>query len=326
MIPGWVRPTRWVLIASGVSMALAALAEAATDDRYAAQIAIAALVTLACGAAAIAVREPDRSHSAPRLYASLMVTSVLAVVAGGLPFLFAGVFDRWDDAFIESISGFTTTGATMALAPESLGRGLLLWRAMSQWIGGAGVIVMIVLVFPTTGMGGLDVGGGVATRSARRIAARAGPALRRLLGLYAIVTVVVAASYRAAGMGAFDAATHGLTTSLDRRVLNASWLHWCLRLSGDRMGRDRRDALCRAEPAAGFPRRARPHTAADVVIDRVSVLRRNRRRLDRNDVVVGCWRSETVGLRRGERVEHDGLHQCRPDPVSSQGPRRCSSC
>ena len=326
MIPGWVRPTGWVLIASGASMALAALAEAATDDRYAAQIAIAALVTLACGAAAIAVREPDRSHSAPRLYASLMVTSVLAVVAGGLPFLFAGVFDRWDDAFIESISGFTTTGATMALAPESLGPGPtpLASNVAVDRRGGRHRHDRARVPDHGYGRPRRRRRGSDAFRPSHRGASRASVAPptgslcdchRRRGGL---VSRRRDGRLRRSHARAND--------SLDRRVLNASWLHWCLRLSGDRMGRDRRDALCRAEPAAGSPRRARPHTAADVVIDRVSVLRRNRRRLDRNDVVVGCWRSETVGLRRGERVEHDGATSAPTRPVSSQGPRRCSSC
>ena len=73
---------------------------------------------------------------------------------GALPFYWNGVFDQFVDAFFESVSGFTTTGASVMTDIEVVPKGILLWRSMIQWLGGMGIIVLSVAILPFLGVGG----------------------------------------------------------------------------------------------------------------------------------------------------------------------------
>ncbi|HSG80727.1 MAG TPA: potassium transporter TrkG, partial [Gemmatimonadota bacterium] len=79
-----------------------------------------------------------------------------AAIAGALPFWFAGAAGPLD-AFFESISGFTTTGASIFPDPGSLTKGLQFWRGLTQWMGGMGIIVLVVAVLPYLGVGGMQL-------------------------------------------------------------------------------------------------------------------------------------------------------------------------
>ena len=72
---------------------------------------------------------------------------------GALPFYWNGVFDQFVDAFFESVSGFTTTGASVMTDIEVVPKGILLWRSMIQWLGGMGIIVLSVAILPFLGVG-----------------------------------------------------------------------------------------------------------------------------------------------------------------------------
>jgi len=86
----------------------------------------------------------------------LLVASswILASLFGTFPYIFAGTFHTFIDAFFESVSGFTTTGATVLTSIEDQYRGILMWRSLSQWIGGMGIITLFVALFPLLGIGG----------------------------------------------------------------------------------------------------------------------------------------------------------------------------
>jgi trk system potassium uptake protein TrkH len=73
---------------------------------------------------------------------------ILISIFGAIPFMLSGVFDNFIDAFFESVSGFTTTGATVILSLESLSHGILFWRSLSHWLGGMGIIVMSIAILP----------------------------------------------------------------------------------------------------------------------------------------------------------------------------------
>ena len=79
------------------------------------------------------------------------------VLFSALPYLFSGLFDNPVDAFFESISGMTTTGATILNDIETMPKGLLFWRSLTQWIGGMGIIVLTVALFPLLGIGGIEL-------------------------------------------------------------------------------------------------------------------------------------------------------------------------
>jgi len=137
---------------------------------------------------------------------------VAIVLAGSLPFVFTGVAPTIPAAVFESTSGFTTTGATIYAVVEQLPRSILLWRSVTHWIGGMGIIVLGVAILPLLGVGGAqlfraEMPGIVTDRLTPRIATTA----RLLWGVYALLTAVLALGYLALGMTPFDAANHAMS-------------------------------------------------------------------------------------------------------------------
>lgn len=82
---------------------------------------------------------------------------ILASFFGSLPFIFSGSIPSWVEAFFETVSGFTTTGATIVDNVEALPKGILFWRSFTHWIGGMGILVFTVAILPTMGVGGFQI-------------------------------------------------------------------------------------------------------------------------------------------------------------------------
>ena len=136
-----------------------------------------------------------------------------ASLLGALPYLLAGEIPKVSDALFESASGITATGATVLTDIESLGRGVLFWRSLSQWLGGLGIIVLFVAVLSGLGAGArflyrLEVPGPSAEFTHPRVQETAGA----LWKVYLFLTLSVVGLYLVAGLGLYDALTHGLTT------------------------------------------------------------------------------------------------------------------
>lgn len=139
-------------------------------------------------------------------------------IIGTLPYLLTGTITELDKALFESVSGFTTTGATVLPASENsdvfaASEGVLFWRSMTQWLGGMGVIVLVIAVLPSVGGWGMGLlqaesPGPTGERLKPRIRSTA----RRLWGTYLLATGLVLIGYLFAGMGTYDALTHALTT------------------------------------------------------------------------------------------------------------------
>ncbi|MCB0967019.1 MAG: TrkH family potassium uptake protein [Ilumatobacter sp.] len=141
-----------------------------------------------------------------------MAWSVLAVV-GALPYVITGWIPAFDDALFESISGFTTTGATVLRPIEGTGPGVLFWRSVTQWMGGMGVIVLVVAVLPTVGSGGMSLLEAEAPGpTGERLTPRVRHTARRLWAVYVGFTVVLALAYIVAGMSLYDGVAHSFTT------------------------------------------------------------------------------------------------------------------
>jgi len=158
--------------------------------------------------------DPRHSTEPSRREALLaLVIGWLAVVAlGALPYLGAGALG-WLDALFESMSGFTTTGATTLRDFTSVGPVLFLWRALSQWLGGIGIIVLFVGLFPFLAVAGRDLFFAEAPGPTEE---RLTPRLRNtavaLLTVYSALTIAAIIAYRLAGMSPYDALAHALTT------------------------------------------------------------------------------------------------------------------
>ncbi|GIU92252.1 MAG: Trk system potassium transporter TrkH [Acidimicrobiia bacterium] len=132
---------------------------------------------------------------------------------GSLPYLFSGAIPSVTDAFFETVSGFTTTGASILADPGELPRGLLFWRATTQWLGGMGVIVLSVAILPLLGVGGVQLARAESPGpTPDRLTPRFQETARRLWLLYAALTALEALLLWAGDMDLFQAVTHSFTT------------------------------------------------------------------------------------------------------------------
>ncbi|MFW5680689.1 MAG: TrkH family potassium uptake protein [Pseudomonadota bacterium] len=143
------------------------------------------------------------------LTASVWVT---LTVFAALPFLFAGQQMSLADAVFEATSGITTTGATVMSGLDDAPPGLLLWRSLLQWLGGIGIIVMGVAVLPLLSVGGMQLFRTESSDRSDKILPRAGQLASAIGVIYFAFTFACGLAYWLAGMGAFDAMNHAMTT------------------------------------------------------------------------------------------------------------------
>lgn len=143
------------------------------------------------------------------------VTWVLFAVFGMLPFVFTGAIDNVTDAFFESMSGFTTTGATIMNNIDSQPHGILFWRSIIQWLGGLGIIVLFLAIIPAvnknsnkTSLFSAEASGLGVQKLHPKMAVTA----RRLWTIYIVLTIACIMAYWAGPMNLYDAVCHGLTT------------------------------------------------------------------------------------------------------------------
>ena len=138
---------------------------------------------------------------------------VLMSLSGMLPYLVHGCIPGLTDAFFETLSGYSTTGATILTDIESLPKDILLWRSLTQWIGGMGIVVLVVAVMPLIGTGGMQLflaeAPGISTDKLRP---RIKDTAKQLWYLYLGLTLTEAFLLFVAGMPPFDALNHALTT------------------------------------------------------------------------------------------------------------------
>ncbi|MDP6867937.1 MAG: potassium transporter TrkG, partial [Acidimicrobiales bacterium] len=226
------------LLFVAIGMAVATVV-ALVDGADALALATAAGGTALLGAVLFHVATPG-SRDVATIFSAVGTTWVAASILGALPYLLAGTFATvgrpWAvvlaDALFESVSGFSTTGSTVFGAHnriEAQGAGILLYRQLTQWAGGMGIVVLVVMVLPalsSSGLGLIDAeapGMGV-DRLAPRIKATAA----RFWSLYLGFTIVVAASLLLAGMGPFDAVAHAFSTASTGgfSTKDASIGHW----------------------------------------------------------------------------------------------------
>lgn len=143
---------------------------------------------------------------------TVAATWILFGLLGALPFTFAGVAD-FTDAWFESISGFTTTGASIFAAPSQLSAGLLFWRALTHWFGGLGIVLLYLALFPQIGAGARHL---FTHESTGPITDTLKPRLRQtartLWRVYAALTVANIVGLWLCGMDLFDAVCHAFAT------------------------------------------------------------------------------------------------------------------
>ena len=133
-------------------------------------------------------------------------------IFGSLPFIFSSVEFSFTNAFFESMSGITTTGSTIIPNLESMPKGILLWRALLQWLGGIGIIVMAITLMPIMNVGGMQLFKISNNDSSEKILPKSKEIALRLIYIYSGLTLLCGSSYKFLGMNFFDSLTHSMTT------------------------------------------------------------------------------------------------------------------
>jgi trk system potassium uptake protein TrkH len=201
------------LTLAGVGIAVCALVEKIDGGPDGIKLLVAGLIVGLPGFVAWRRTIAPSRLSSATIFAAALSAWVTFALVGTIPYLVTGVLHRFDLALFESVSGFTTTASTVIVGLDHLGKGILLWRAMTQWFGGISIVVFLVSVLPFLHPAGIEHLGGVAPQAgAERLAPRVRETAKRLVLLYLVFTVIVAALYRVFGMTSFDAIAHSFTT------------------------------------------------------------------------------------------------------------------
>jgi len=174
-------------------------------------------------------RNADKNITKRDGYVVVTLSWIVFSLFGSIPFVLTGSIPSFTDAFFETISGFTTTGASVLNDIESLSHGILFWRSLTQWLGGMGIIVLSLAVLPILGIGGMqlfiaEVPGPTPDKLHPRISGTA----KRLWLIYIFFTLVETLLLWAGDMNLFDAINHSFTTMATGgySTKQASIAHW----------------------------------------------------------------------------------------------------
>ncbi len=158
-------------------------------------------------------RHPDRTLPVRSSYLLVALAWIGATTLGALPFVISGAAPRFADAFFETMSGFTTTGASILTDVEILPHSILFWRAMTHWLGGMGIVVLTVALFPLLGIGGLRLMDAEAPGpTVDKVTPQVSGTAKILWLIYVGFTVLQVVLLLLGGMDLFDAVTHTFAT------------------------------------------------------------------------------------------------------------------
>jgi trk system potassium uptake protein TrkH len=146
-------------------------------------------------------------------FAVVTISWLIMSLFGSLPYIFSGISPSFTNAYFESMAGFTTTGATVLSNLEDLPKGILLWRSLTQWIGGMGIIVLSIAILPMLGVGGMQLfKAEVPEIGVEKLRPRILDTAKSLWYIYVGLTIVLALLLSICGMSLFDAVCHSFTT------------------------------------------------------------------------------------------------------------------
>ncbi len=219
-----------LLLFNGGFMLLAALVSLIYQDGVTYNIALAAITTLFSGTVAMYLTRGHKKE-VKRKEGYIIVTFgwIVMSVSGVLPYLFSGAIPDITNALFETVSGYTTTGASILDDIEVLPEGILFWRSVTHWIGGMGIIVLAIAILPLLGIGGMQLFAAEAPGPAGdKLHPRITDTAKRLWFIYVGYTVAETILLKLAGMSFFDAMNHALATLSTGgfSTKNASIAYW----------------------------------------------------------------------------------------------------
>lgn len=204
-----------VIIGVGIAMLIPLVFSLISGDGTATSFAGPVAFCLAGGAIARFLTTSE-GHRLSTREAVLLVAGgwVFASAVGALPYYLSGAVPAYIDAYFEAMSGFTTTGATVFTSIETQQQSILLWRSVTQWLGGMGIIMLFVALFPILGMGSAHLiqAEMPGSQHGERLTARVRDSAKALWLIYLGMTIVLYILLRFAGLMPFDAVNISLTT------------------------------------------------------------------------------------------------------------------
>ena len=147
-------------------------------------------------------------------------------IFGSLPFVFSNIYFSFTNAFFESMSGITTTGSTIISNLENMPKGILLWRAILQWLGGIGIIIMAITLMPIMNVGGMQLFKISSNDNSEKILPKSKEIALNLIYIYLTLTILCGLSYKILGMSFFDSLTHSMTTIATGGFSNYNEFYW----------------------------------------------------------------------------------------------------
>ena len=196
-----------------VSMLLPAAADAIVGNPDWQVFVVASALTLFVGIAlALTTRASGLKLSLRQAFVMTTVSWLALTLFAALPFMFSELELSFTDAFFEAMSGVTTTGSTVITGLDSVPPGILMWRALLQWLGGIGIIVMAIGLLPMLRVGGMQLFRMESSETTEKAMPRVAELAMAIGGIYVALTLVWTALYWWAGMTGFEALTHSMTT------------------------------------------------------------------------------------------------------------------
>lgn len=198
----------------GLAMLIPAIIDLTVGHNDWQVFSVGALLAMFIGGALFLSNRGSISHLSIR--EAFLLTTVLWIAMpafAALPFMFSELEISYTDAFFEAMSGLTTTGSTVLTGLDTAPPGILLWRALLQWMGGIGIIVMAIAILPLLRIGGMQL---FRTETSDATSEKALPRLRQtvfaIANIYLVLSLLCAASLWIAGMTPFEATAHAMTT------------------------------------------------------------------------------------------------------------------
>lgn len=211
-------------------MLLSSLVSFLYNDGVTFQLFLSGITVLLLGVSAmIFTRNHKKEINKREGYIVVTFGWIVMALSGTLPYFFTETISSFTDAFFETMSGYTTTGASILNDIEIIPKGVLFWRSMTQWIGGMGIIVLAIAILPLLGIGGMQLFAAEAPGpNADKLHPRITDTAKRLWFIYLGYTIAETILLNVAGMSFFDAMNHSMTTLSTGgfSTKNASLAYW----------------------------------------------------------------------------------------------------
>ena len=215
---------------NGGFMLLSALISLIYKDGVTLELFFSGIVTLLVGIfGMVYTRKHSKEMNKREGYIVVTFGWIVMSLSGTLPYVFTESIPQFTDAFFETMSGYTTTGASILNDIEAVPKGVLFWRSLTHWIGGMGIIVLAIAILPLLGIGGMQLFAAEAPGpSTDKLHPRITDTAKRLWLIYFGYTIAETVLLQAAGMSFFDAINHSLCTLSTGgfSTKNASVAYW----------------------------------------------------------------------------------------------------